>query len=273
MNSKKSTNLPAKAAEPSLPATQSDVLGALAAETGETGFENVRPQDTAIPFILVLQALSPQVKRASASRIEGAEEGMFYNNVTQEVFAPPARVIPCAFQKAWVEWVPREAGGGFVARHETDELVKTCTVDAKNNRVLPSGNHLVDTSYHFVLLQREGGLLERAVISLTKSQLKKSRRWLSQMQTLQVKLPGGKVLRQPPMWSHSYELGVALEQKDQNSWYGYTVGSPKLVESMEVYAEAKRFHAAIVAGQVQVKPPEDEHAGDEGGTQVAAEVI
>ncbi len=257
MNSKKTAV--AKASEASLPAVKNDdVIGLVSAEA-TTGFENVRPQDTAIPFLGLLQALSPQVKRGHAQQIEGAAEGMFFNNVTQEVSEGPLRVVPCAFQKAYVEWVPRESGGGFVMQHPDEEILATCSRDDKNNFVLPSGNHVVPTAYHFVLVCRPDGLLERAVISLSRSQLKKSRRWLSQMMNLQVKLPSGRAIN-PPMFSHSYEVGATLEQRDTNSWYGFTIGSPVMLESAEAYAAAKKFHDEVVSGGVKVKPPEEEHA-------------
>lgn len=253
MNSKKTavTKAPAE----NLPAKKEDVLGLVSAEQ-TTGFENVKPQDTAIPFLGLLQALSPQVKKGHAQRIEGAAEGMFYNNVTQEVCEGPLRVIPCAFQKAYVEWVPRDSGGGFVMQHPDEAILETCSRDEKNNHVLPNGHHVVPTAYHFVLIRKADGLLERAVVSMSKTQLKKSRRWLSQMMNLQVRLPNGKIIN-PPMFSHSYEVGAELEQKDANSWYGFTVGEPILLESAEIYAAAKKFHDEVTTGSVNVRPPED----------------
>lgn len=269
MNGKKAV---VKASEASLPAVQSDVLGMLSSEV-TTGFENVRASDTAIPFLGLLQALSPQVKRGHAQRIEGAVEGMFYNNVTQEISEGPLRVIPCAFQKVYIEWVLRENGGGFVMQHPDEEILSTCTRDEKNNFILANGNCIVATAYHFVLIRKNDGMLERAVISMSKSQLKKSRRWLSQMMNLQIKLASGKAIN-PPMFSHSYEIGSVLEQRDTNSWYGFAIGSPLILESADVYSLAKKFHDDVTAGAVKVKPPEDEHTDEaEANTSNDATVI
>ena len=46
---------------------------------GRTGFESMGADDFAIPFIAILQAMSPQVH--GASRIKGAEEGDFFHSV------------------------------------------------------------------------------------------------------------------------------------------------------------------------------------------------
>ena len=95
----------------SLPATMDASM--LAADAG-LGRESMSITDMALPYLLILQSLSPQVKKSSPQRVDGAEEGDIFNTVTQELFASEdgINVIPCAFQKAWVEWAPRDSGGG-----------------------------------------------------------------------------------------------------------------------------------------------------------------
>lgn len=233
-------------------------LNDMYAADGGSGFENVNAStDAAIPFIGILQSLSPQVKRGSASQILGAQEGDFYNNVTREVIKGVITVVPCAFKKVWVEWVPRESGGGFVQQHPDDSLLKTCSIDEKRNRVLPNGNHLVETAYHFVLVKRVDGRLERAVISMTKTQLKHSRRWMTQMMEIQLRLPNGRVIQPPPMYSHEYDFATFLEEKHQNSWYSFKLTGLRIITEAEVYVRAKKFHAEVTSGSVDVKPTDD----------------
>jgi hypothetical protein len=86
-----------------------------------SGFEGMSTNDIAIPFILLLQALSPQLR--GTTKISGAEEGDFYNNVTKEVYGKNLSLIPCAFKKSWVEWIPRGQGGGYVQEHATEEIL------------------------------------------------------------------------------------------------------------------------------------------------------
>jgi hypothetical protein len=248
--------------EEKLPATTATNLPATAEMfTGEggSGFENVKPADVAIPFLFVLQSMSPQVKRGTAQQIPGAEEGMLFNNVTQEVLKPPVIVVPCAFQKAYVEWVPREAGGGFVAQHLDETIMQKTTRNEKNIDVLANGNHIIPTAYHFCLVLKPDGKMEKVVISMTRTQLKKSRRWLSQMMAIQMRTPQGKLFR-PPMFSHTYEIGTAVEQRDQYSWFGYTIGAPKVIESKDAYEQARLFHSEVIVGTVKVSVPVDEAA-------------
>ena len=71
------------------------------------GMENVDSDTFAIPFISVLQGLSPQIET-----VDGAKPGMLINTITNELFKE-AVVIPCAFQRKFLRFVPRDEGGGF----------------------------------------------------------------------------------------------------------------------------------------------------------------
>jgi hypothetical protein len=236
-------------------ATQADLF------KGEStsGFENVHPEDVAIPFLFVLQTLSPQVKKGSTTRIPGAEEGMLFNNVSLEVIIPPVRIVPCAWHKAYVEWVPRENGGGFVAQHTDEDIMLKTTRNDKRIDVLPNGNHIIPTSYHYVIVLSPTGKMERAVISMTRTQLKKSRRWMSQMLGLQMKDSAGNLFR-PPMYSHTYDLNTEIESRDQYSWYGYAISNAIPIDSKDLFLTAKQFHSEVVVGKVKVATPVEEQA-------------
>ena len=165
-----------------LPAVKQAPVSSLMANDvmqGSTGFESMGADDIAIPFLLILQALSPQVR--GTTRIENAKEGDFYNSVTQEILKGSIKVIPCAYQKSWVEWVSRDNGGGFIRQHNSIDILDKCTKNERNQDVLPSGNHVVTTAYQYCLLVKEDGSTERIVISFTSTQLKKSRRWNRQI--------------------------------------------------------------------------------------------
>lgn len=228
-----------------------EALDLFQADAG-VGMENIEANDMAIPFIALLQALSPQVKKKT---VEGAEDGMFMNTVTNKLYEE-IYVIPCAFSKAWVEWVAREKGGGFVQQHMDDALVKETTRDDKNRDILPNGNSLVQTAYHYVLVVDKSGAYYRAVISMTRTQLKVSRKWNTRMKEL--KLPGTKGMFTPPSFSHVYKLTSIDEEKSGNSWKNYSVSEPMPVKSTALYIEAKKFNKEVMNGLIKVVPPVDE---------------
>lgn len=226
------------------------------------GFEGVTSADLAIPYYGILQALSPQVKRGS-QQIEGAREGDIINTVSQEIIKGEdgIQILPCLFQKAYVEWKPRESGGGFIKQHPDDSILKETTLDEKGNNVLATGNHIVETAYHYILRIWDDGRYEHALVSMTSSQLKTSRRWLSQQMAIQIRV-GGRMINPPPPYSHSYTFNTIGLEKDSFSWFGWQVGKPKMVENIELYRVAKKFAADVRAGLVKVAPPPTDAPAD-----------
>jgi hypothetical protein len=86
------------------------------------GLEEVTAEDLAIPFLRVLAQLSPQVNKRDGAYVEGAEAGMIYNTVANEAYdgEKGILVVPCHYNRRFVEWQPRSSGGGFVGSYPID---------------------------------------------------------------------------------------------------------------------------------------------------------
>jgi hypothetical protein len=233
---------------------------------GASGFENVKPEDMSIPFVKVLQALAPQLR--GTTKIPGAEEGNFYNTVTGEVYKDKIVIVPCAYQKAFVEWVTREQGGGFVGQYFDSSILSNTKKDDKNRDILANGNSIVTTAYHYCLLVKPNGDFERVVMSLTSTQLKKSRRWLAQMSSLQIVVGTKRIT--PPMYSHTYDVTSVEETNDHGTWYGYNFGTPSIIALRDLYVTAKKFHDDITAGTVKTaEPPEHDDVSNSAPTSTS----
>jgi len=221
-----------------------------------TGMEGADKDSFAIPFLGVLQPLSPIVAEGT---LEGAKAGLFHNSITNAL-ADRVRVVPVAFQRRFLAWAPRSAGGGFrgefsVAQVELNSI--GWTKNAEGRMVLPDGSELKDTRNHFVLVLNAAGGWSPAVVSLASTQIKKSKRWLSLMQSIQLRGADG-AFYNPPTFSHVYELHSVKESNDKGIWFGVEAALIELVASGELYAAAKAFHAQVVAGKVEVAPPVQE---------------
>lgn len=240
-------------------------------EDAGLGLDNVGIDDQAIPFLSILQALSPQVKKGPA-KLEGSEEGMIFNTLTKELFpasdgAPGICVVPVAYECSMLEWKPREQGGGFAGKHSVQQgeaLLKTTTKDERGRDVLPNGNHLIRTAQHFVLLLKPDGSYEQAVISMASTQFKKSKQWNSLKTS--IKLPSKKGgLFTPPSFAFVYRLTTVLEQKDANSWFGWKIENagalvdPENGATVAIYQAARDFAKAVGEGKVKVA----EHGADD----------
>lgn len=237
-------------------ATKKDTLPALAGDFEEAagaGFEGADAEAYAIPFLAILQSNSPQVSKSNSSYIKGAEEGMLLDTVENAVIDPGEdgiSVIPCFYRRAYVEWIPRDSGGGYVGEYTADEAPRT-ERDEDGRDILPNGNELMDTRYHYVLYVREDGSYSPVVIAMTRTQVKKSRRWMSQMQNIKFPRKDGSGSYTPPMFSHVYKLKVIGEQKDEYSWMNWDIAGKDILEDPELVAAAAAFRDAIVGGQVK----------------------
>ena len=224
-------------------------------EEAGAGFENADANAYAIPFISILQAMSPQCKKSDGAYIKGAEEGMFFNSVTQEIFPGDTGIIalPCYYKRVFLEWAPRETGGGFKGEHLPSDPIVSTTVRGDKGDILPNGNLLADTRVHYVLIVKDDGTYSPAVISLSSTQMKKSRQWMSKMEGIKFKRADG-TLYTPPMFSHTYHLTTVPEQNDKGSWYGLKVATGGPLQDPGLFAAAKEFKRQISAGEVKEQP-------------------
>ena len=232
-----------------------DVAVVAADAKAMSGFGSLNlARDTAIPYISILQTSSPQVNPSKAEYIESAKAGQLYNTVTQEAF-DVLEVIPVFYHLKYVEWKPREQGGGFIASHDADSGIigQTKRDPMTNKYVLSNGNHIVQTAYHYVLMVTNSGY-QNAVISMSSSQLKKSRRWNSLMLSQKIKGPSG--MFTPPTYAFTYKLSTVSESNDRGSWFGFSIEKGDQVTDASIYGESKAFAQSASSGAVDAKPQE-----------------
>ena len=236
----------------------------LVQEDAGRGSENVTAQDIAIPFISILQKMSPECDEDSPDRLPNAKPGMIFQNVNKIMWLRDEglEVVPCAYDRKIIEWIPRESGGGLVAIHEMNTpLMKEAKPNDKKVPCLPNGHQLIDTSTHFVMYPGPLGGWEPAIISMKSTAQKKSRLWNSLI--AQQVIPG---TNQPaPRWLFKWRLTTSLETKDQNNWYNWEIARSGVVDK-ELYLRAKKLNsqfmqgalAAAAAGDGPVTTVEDE---------------
>ena len=227
-------------------------------EMSGLGFAETTTQDMSIPFLRILGAQSPQVDESDGAYVEGAKGGMLYNTVTNTVTSGKEGmlVVPCYYNRRYVEWKPRTEGGGFVASYLPDDpIVPTAVRNDKNEEVLPNGNLLTNTAQHFVMLV-EGDQYSRCLITMSSTQLKKSRRWLSQMNAMTAMGKNGPYTL--PMMSQFYTLTTVPEQNDLGKWYGWAIARERQLDlsndfEKSLFDNAVAFAKSVEAGEVEAK--------------------
>ena len=206
---------------------------------GNRGAENVGTDDMIIPRIELIQALSPVRKKSDPAYIEGAEEGMLYNNVTRTLYGTEVTVVPVYYTKQFLVWKDRKAGGGgsngFRGAFASKELADRAIAELAEEALEVS-----DTAQHFVLV-RNGDDWQEAVISMAKSKVKVSKRWNSLMR-----------LSNTDSFSRAYKLSATTETNARNeSYFNFNVAALGFVNK-ELYERAEKLYDTIRTGAVKV---------------------
>jgi len=219
---------------------------------GGTGLEEMTTEDFAIPFIRVLQPLSPQVQKQDGKYVAGASAGDLYNTVTDEVYdgEKGISIVPCAYTKKYLEWIPREKGGGLVNPNHDISILSKCVRDEVTNRfITPDGNEIVETAQFFILVLEDEP--QQAVLAFTSTQLGVARKWSTMLRMARVQNNKG-VSVGAPMFAYTYKLTTNTQSNEKGSWNGYSVNQEGITE-LSIAMVAKDFMAAARAGDVQVK--------------------
>lgn len=227
------------------------------------GFSEVTTEDLAIPFIRVLAQLSPEVNKRDGKYVQGAEAGMLYNTVMNRAFdgEQGILVVPCHYSKRFIEWRPRQSGGGYVASYSPEEAAGMRTTrNDRNEDVLPNGNLLTPTAQFFVLFLHDEGI-QPSLLSMTSTQLKKARKWLTQMQAMTAKGKNGNYTL--PMFSHVYRVKTVAESNDKGDWFGYDIVKERALnmadeDDNDIVQQAVRFAQSVKAGDVKIKHEDGE---------------
>jgi hypothetical protein len=221
-------------------------------EDASSSFAGMNQDDFALPFLRLLTNTSPEV-----GEIDGALPGMIYNSVTGRLFdgKKGITVVPCAYVRQYIEWAPRGSGSGapiHIYPSTSDILSNTHREPGENKDYLDNGNYIENTANHYVMVLDENGVPSPALIVMKSTQLKKSRKWNSMMQS--VKIQGTNGLFTPPMYSQMYRLTTVPESNDKGKWFGWEVERIGTIEDASVYAACKAFSQSISSGAVKAKP-------------------
>ncbi len=206
------------------------------------GFEGATAQSFAMPFLRILQKLSPECDSDDPAYIEGAEAGLILHTITKDLYEE-VNVVPLQYRDTYIEWIPREKGGGFVQEHpfpdiRTSEILSTCSKE-ENKNILPNGNEFKLHSNYFCALEIDDGEWEPVMISMSSSQLKTSRLWLSTMVKMKIEHEG-QTYAAKNIRSFQWALGTERLENDKGVWYGWTFDAgdntlmlPQLAEQQE----------------------------------------
>ena len=246
----KSKNV-AKKAKADMAVAEMDIL--FEADAG-AGLENLGQEDLALPFVKLLQ-------KANAEDFD-AKTGDILNTVTGDVYpgAEGVLVIPCAYQRRWIEWSPIGDGQkGPVNIFSPEDKLPPHERSSEDNKEYiegGEGNYLEDTHNHFVLVLAEGEEALSALVAMRSTGLKKSKKWNSMIASRVMQGSNGPF--QPPRYSHVYRLKTVEESGQQYKGHNWDSVLDGRVESVSLYTQAKMFGESVGDGGVVVKHVKDD---------------
>jgi len=225
-------------------------------EDSGRGNEGVTSNDMTIPRVSIIQDLSPHHKKNKPEYIEGAEAGMAFNTVTNELYGSDLMVVPVLFRKEWVIWKDIDSGGGFKGAYPTQVEAVSAMEDLED----AAQCEVVDTAQHFVLVvdpasTAEHVIYKEAVVSMSKSQMKPSRQWNSMIQA-----SGG------DRFSRLYRLDVVEDQNAAGQEYYNWKPKQLGYVNQTLYSAAEKLYNAVKSGAADVKrdaPATADHAKGE----------
>lgn len=192
-------------------------------EVAGQGFENMGTDETAVPRLLIAQALSDVTQNGKVPA------GHFYNSITGEDYGDSVNVIVCHFQKVWVEWKKNQ--GGYVGTYPVGGLegvtgdnfkgMEHKDADGNINDVIETWDYLVILPEH-----KDAGFM---IFGSTRGNLKYLKGWNTQMRYLRT--PSGKPA---PLFSAIWNMTTGKDtNKKGNQYYSCNVEGKSSIKFAE----------------------------------------
>ena len=208
-----------------VPEEKGEVPSAQVFDFGEdagAGYENQSSDDMSIPFIGLRQSNSPLVTAEDSEY----KAGMLFNTVTHE--AIPGRVgfefIAVTTQHKYVEWVPRDNGGGWVGVYDLDSpIVQQAKAKSKDLRKLKteSGNDLLETFYVYGVLLEDEIPVGMAIIPFTSTKIKVYRGWNTKLNGFAHRKHG--IPNKPPLYANRVRVTTFKDKNAKGEFYNYVL--------------------------------------------------
>lgn len=191
----------------------------------DSGKDNVstKAEDNTVPLIYVLQSNSPQVDPSGPDYVKGAVPGSIWFRNTPIVVNGNAGIIVqmVYWFKNFVEWVPRNKGGGWVAIYDDMPNDAVETPDPQRPQrvrwVRPNGNEIVETRYHVVLAHFDNGQVLPFMIPMSSTANTVSKNWTMQMNNDRI---AGKRI---PSWARMWKMTTKRRQNAAGTWFTWEV--------------------------------------------------
>lgn len=195
------------------------------------GTEHITKDDIKMPRLALSQNMSYQVQRTHEKFIKDLRTGELFNDLTGEILGegPVDFMIIRADKPRWIEFHPRESGGG----------IKDMNVPHNDPRTKfgPNGEKPAATQFYDYVIYLLGRPADSGILALSlKSSGLKTARHLNSL----IKLRGA------TLWAGRYTLKVASEKNQKGEFFVYSIKNSATVDEFT----AKNTDGSAVPGWV-----------------------
>lgn len=195
------------------------------------GNQNVTAEDRAMPYINVLQALSPQI-----DELEGAKAGQFHNSITNEL-SNELFVMNLNFSRNFAVFKKRNLGGGFEGGYDTRQAAEAHIRDNLNGAF--NDFDVVETHTHVCLLldiTDDGAVpVQPVILNMSGTKVRVSKSWNSE-----IDVRHGGADRFASVW----RLFTRKQSNTKGSWYNMGVEFAGWAPE-DLYGEARKYYDAV----------------------------
>jgi hypothetical protein len=227
------------------------------------GTENQTAEDVSVPFFIVLQPGSPKVQQPDAT----VKAGQIINNTTDDVYGDAKTgmtFIPSYTEHTFLEFIPRDNGGGLVGMHAIDsDLIKQVRESQPLGKYVhpDNKNDLIETfTVYGVAVDRDGNGVP-AVMGFQSTHIKPYKDWMFRARSIVLTNPktGAKITaKQMPLWAFAYSIRTVWTEKNGFKWYGISVGfagkdavDSRVPAGSALYELAKSVHEGVSTGRTK----------------------
>jgi len=197
-----------------------------------SGFEDIKMETMAIPFIKIIQDLSPQMKRSKPEFNPEAEPGMFVNTVSGKLYKGPIKVIIGKFERMFLEWGTTR--GTLVGVHspESIELNSKLMRDDKNQLFDPQTQSTFQDCYTYYVLVADDLDEGVCIFSMTSTNIKEAKKLNRNL--LHTLLPNTDQRAMP--YFMLWEVSSVEKKNDQGEWFGASFKFDSFVTQLQLEA-------------------------------------
>lgn len=208
--------------------------------TTREGTEHITQDDVQIPRLVIAQQMSPEIEDGNAKFIPDLRAGQMFNSLTKRIYGkePLDFAVVRATKPRWVEFAPREEGGGVVDPNvpEGDPRTEFWT-DEDGKRRSPRATKF----YDFILVLDPYNVQELVALSLKSTGL-----------TVARQLNGFIQMRQAAVYAGLYRLEPKQKRNPKGTFYQFDIRPNGWITVKETFEALKEMYDSLKTENVTI---------------------